>query len=236
LEDGWDERLAGVKGWYDPWPSITDLFSSLLVACFAGLILTSVATDNEGHRTGGPRADPVAVEARNRRHEALRSLRPHLGGEVRDCGIEDVCLDIQIQFPTDKEAVPENHQQKLQQACAALRTVMRKYKPSQRNELQIYVEGHSDAVPPRQAKTIRDASLYNWNLSARRATSVVYEFYRCGLRPPDYSILAIGYADSDPVCREHTADCYARNRRTTFRLHADTRRIQKRLKKTEKSR
>lgn len=222
-----------MKGWYDPWPSITDLFSSLLVACFAGLILTSMADD--GDIGTGPKADPVAVEARSRRQEALKSLRPHLGGEVRDCGIEDVCLDIQIQFPTDKEAVPDVHQRKLEQACGALQSVMKKYKPAQRNELQIYVEGHSDAVPPRQAKSRRDASLYNWNLSARRATSVVYEFYRCGLRPPDYSILAIGYADSDPLCREHTADCYARNRRTTFRLHADTRRIQERLKKAGKS-
>lgn len=218
-----------MTGWHDPWPSITDLFSSLLVACFAGLILTSVAGDGDGGN--GPQADPVAVEARDRRQEALRSLRPHLGGEVRDCGIEDVCLDIQIQFPTDKEAVPAAHQQRLEEACQALRSAMRRYKPSQRNELQIYVEGHSDAAPPRQAKTRRDASLYNWNLSARRATSVVYEFYRCGLRPPAYSVLAIGYADSDPVCREQTAECYARNRRTTFRLHADTRRIQERMRK-----
>jgi flagellar motor protein MotB len=224
-----------MRGWYDPWPSITDLFSSLLVACFAGLILTSFVADNGEDGGDGPRADPVAVEARHRREEALRSLRPHLGGQVRDCGIEDVCLDIQIQFATDEEKVPRAHQQKLERACGALRSVMRKYKRAQRNELQVYVEGHSDAVPPRNARTPRDASLYNWNLSARRATSVVYEFYRCGLRPPEYSILAIGYADSDPVCRERTPECYSSNRRTTFRLHADTRRIQERLKKENSS-
>ena len=86
MEDGWDERLAGVKGWYDPWPSITDLFSSLLVACFAGLILTSVATDNEGHRTGGPKADPVAVELQQ--GNRLELGRPPVNlGRAPDLGI-----------------------------------------------------------------------------------------------------------------------------------------------------
>ena len=57
------------------------------------------------------------------------------------------------------------------------------------------------------------------------------------LEPPNYQIVAIGYADSQPFpgCDRVKPDCYDKNRRTTLRLRADPRQIESRLKQQTQS-
>ncbi|MCC6861627.1 MAG: OmpA family protein [Bryobacterales bacterium] len=208
----------------DPWPSIADLFSSLLVASFAGLVLFTALQG-----VGGVIEDKVHTEARQLKSTVLGALQKHLGGSARDCGTEDICLDIDIQFPNNSDMIEPAYRRRIAQACAALQQALGSLKQGLRGELEIIIEGHTD---PRQATGIKDprrAYLHNWNLSSYRANSVLYEFSRCGLGPPEDRIQAVGYADSLRLCLEDTPECNARNRRTTFRLRADTRRIRQRL-------
>jgi chemotaxis protein MotB len=72
---------------------------------------------------------------------------------------------------------------------------------------RISVEGHTDNVPIRSA---RFAS--NWELSAERATTVLrYTMERHGITPSRLS--AAGFADTQPLAGNDSADGRSRNRR-----------------------
>jgi flagellar motor protein MotB len=131
----------------------------------------------------------------------------------------------------NKDAVTSEFQPLLSRACEALRGTLESLEPEERQELEIYIQGHTDSTQPPHAMDARARYLYNWNLSGRRASSVLYEFVECGVSPSKYRILAMGYADTNPLpgCREDTEECNHRNRRTTFRVHTDTRRMFERL-------
>lgn len=193
----------------DPWPAIADLFSALLIATFGSVMLFT-------HLAGKP--DPVDVEARRIRDEAVRSLRNTLGGDTRPCG-DDICVDVPIQFVTSRHDVRPDFAERIAHACEALQSALGK--TNQRKALEIFVEGHTDKRQPVRAANPKSAYLYNWDLSTRRATAVVYEFRGCGVARPDYRIVAIGYADTAPLCTAGTPECLQKNRRTTFRLRPD---------------
>jgi flagellar motor protein MotB len=153
-----------------------------------------------------------------------------LGSQVRPCG-EDTCIDFYIHFDTnDDKIINTDEQESLTRTCSALREAIDNLPHERKKDIEIIIEGHTDS---QQATTIpdpRERYLFNWNLSGRRATSVLYVFQQCGLAPPDYRIVAIGYADSMALCADTSKGCLASNRRTTLRLRADTKRIEERLK------
>ncbi len=78
-------------------------------------------------------------------------------------------------------------------------------------DVDISVEGHTDNVPLR-GQVIQD----NWDLSAKRATSVVRILIAGGVSPE--RIQAIGRADTSPVADNATEDGRCRNRRTEIVL------------------
>ena len=215
-----------MRRWLNPWPAISDLFSGLLVASFAGLVMF----------TGITRVEQVAEQKVRKRADdikaaVLRSLQTVFTGETRSCGVEDVCFDIHITFSRDSDEISQEDVFRLREVCGLLKEAIRPY----RHEVQIVIEGHSDSVKPRNAKTPRFHFVYNWNLSSQRATSVLYELSRCGLNAPNYKVIALGYADSDPLCDERTLRgekleaCRQQNRRTTFRIRPDKAEIRKRV-------
>ncbi|WP_300300353.1 flagellar motor protein MotB [Ferrovibrio sp.] len=73
----------------------------------------------------------------------------------------------------------------------------------------IRVEGHTDDLP---IATARYPS--NWELSAGRAATVVRHLIAGGM--PGTQLEAVGFADSRPVMRGHSAAARARNRRVSF--------------------
>ncbi|MDF1587943.1 MAG: flagellar motor protein MotB [Gammaproteobacteria bacterium] len=72
---------------------------------------------------------------------------------------------------------------------------------------KIAVAGHTDNVP---INTPRYRS--NWELSTSRATSVVHELLVAGVMPPERFVLE-GYADTQPLAPNDTAQDRAKNRR-----------------------
>ena len=208
-----------MRNWLDPWPAISDLFSGLLVASFAGLILFAGVSGIERVRE-----QRVRRHADEIRDKVLESLQTSLTGASRECGVEEICFDIAIQFETDQDRIKPPYKEAIGRACSALRETLGTF---DRRQIEIVIEGHTDSRQPQRAASPRDAYLYNWRLSSNRASSVLYEFAQCGVKPPDHRIFAIGYADSDsvPGCEADTETCNAVNRRTTFRLRPDKNQI-----------
>lgn len=217
----------------NPWIAYSDLFSALLVSTFAGFIVLSAAYQHVlgRYQQAEKETTKIRQEANSLVSQVQQALNQEnaLGNEVRRCG-EDTCIDLYMHFAQNMDNIVDAEElSSLNRSCSALKEAIDKLSSDRRKDIEIIIEGHTDS---QQASTIsdeRERFLFNWNLSGKRATSVLYEFKRCGLAPPDYQIVAIGYADSMPLCPDSTKKCYETNRRTTLRLRADTKRIEQRL-------
>jgi len=219
-----------MKARTNPWPAFVDLFSALLLAAFGGLTLLSAAYQSH---TGDVKVSEVraAAEAIHRRLTlALHGLE-QLGGKFRECG-DDTCIDLYIQFPVNGTYIIDPvDRDALHRLGIDLKNGLDRLPELDRSDVEVIVEGHADRSQVGRVTDAREAFLYNWDLSARRASSVVYEFRTSQLQVPQYKVVAVGYADSQPLCLEQTPECEARNRRTTLRLRIDTRSLESRLRK-----
>jgi outer membrane protein OmpA-like peptidoglycan-associated protein len=209
----------------DVWPSLTDLFSALLVATFGGLMMIAERKDAGDGAVVSPLC--VDVVAREIRDKVVTSLKQPLQGEVRRDESDDAYLDVYLNFELNKDEIRLEDQEKLQRACMALARLLRD-QPRLKEEVEIWIEGHTDASPPRDAATERDRELFNWRLSSNRAASVLYEFSRCGVKPETHRIRAVGYAHTEPLPQCVGKQVCPENRRTTFRIRPDKAKIAER--------
>lgn len=75
-------------------------------------------------------------------------------------------------------------------------------------DIEIMVEGHTDNVPMRGSGPIAD----NWDLSVKRATSIVKILVNSGVKPEQ--VVAAGRGEFKPKVANDTAENKAKNRRT----------------------
>jgi outer membrane protein OmpA-like peptidoglycan-associated protein len=217
----------------NPWPAFTDLFSALLIPAFGGLLLLSTAYKQRvNSEVVVSDVRRVAEEIQTRLRLAI-SAQKDLQSHVRQCG-DDTCVDLYIHFAPDQDEIEKVEEKSaLHQIAVDLRNGLDQLPAVYRGDVEVIVEGHADSTQIRETDNARYDYLYNWNLSARRASSVVYEFRAEGLTVESgkYRIAAIGYADSQPLptCRDATPQCNELNRRTTLRLRVDTKSIASRL-------
>lgn len=218
----------------NPWPAFVDLFSALLVITFAGFMMLSAAYQHELKRFQETESEMTKVrqEANRIIGTIQKSLTKDsaLASRVRPCG-EDTCIDLDLHFAEGHDAIGDNQEQAaLERVCVIIKSAIDALPPHDRKDIGLVIEGHTNQNQPSEPLSPRDKYLFNWNLSGRRATSVLYKFQQCGLSAPVYSVEAIGYADSKPICTDATQNCSDKNRRTTLLLRADTHRIETRLK------
>jgi outer membrane protein OmpA-like peptidoglycan-associated protein len=213
----------------NPWPAFVDLFAALLIAAFGGLMLLSAAHQSRmEERVVASEVRSAATQIHRRLRLAIAHQR-HLRSRLRDCG-DDTCIDLYIHFPLNENRIADERERtELHDLAGDLKVGLDQLGVLERNDVEIIVEGHADRSQVVRMSDQREAFLYNWNLSARRAASVVYEFRSIGLQPPQYKVVAIGYADSQPICADRTPACDELNRRTTLRLRIDTRSLEMRL-------
>lgn len=209
------------------WPAYVDLFGGLLITTLGGLMMLTEHYKNE--RTQDDTVSGVrrkADDVARRLNEAMRStgiMDSEVGACVDDP--QDVCVNLSITFNVDETTIKDEERPALSKFGEILKTALeREFTGPERKMVQIVVEGHADTTPVR-GLTERDAYLYNWNISAGRATSVLWEFHKAELNARQYNIAAIGYADSRAECASDEAECLARDRRTTVRLHVDNRAV-----------
>lgn len=230
----------------NPWPSFSDLFSATLIVTFAGIVMITAAyksdvqtLKNQITNMQGGDADMVAAKVRQARLDAnkiIEQVKQELNRDTslktttHDCG-DNTCLDIDIEFERNDALIKNPEDLSILKSVAlSLKKAIDALPLEQRKDIEIVIEGHTDKTLPKNVLLDdRGLYLYNWDLSARRATSVAYEFKQSGLTPDGYRIVAIGYAASDPICTDdNMPDCEKRNRRTTLYLRGDTRGIEKR--------
>lgn len=215
----------------NPWPAFVDLFSALLIAAFAGLMLLSAAHEaGVGEVVAANEVRQAADAIHDRLRQAI-AKQGRLQSHIRDCG-DDTCIDLYVHFPLNATMIDKEEERvALRELGSDLRTGLDQLADLDRGDVEVIVEGHADHSQVVHTGDPRAAFLYNWNLSAQRASSVVYEFRTIGLHVPEYKVVAIGYADSQPICLELNEACEQLNRRTTLRLRIDTRSLETRLKR-----
>lgn len=207
--------IAPVRRRSNPWPSLVDLFSALLVFVFAALLLAEGNNEIETARGLGLAVDSLA-----------NAVRDAVGGEweVRRCGL-DTCVDLNIQFQVGTDVFSsEGERNRLQAACRTLKHGLDRLPRSALDKVRVAIEGHADRQLRRNLPPMAHV-LVNWQVSAQRSARVIYEFSTCGLGADSYPLLAAAYGDTDPLCNEETSECYQRNRRVTLRLQVDSRRF-----------
>lgn len=219
----------------NPWPAFVELFSALFTITLAGFIVMTGAYQQElavfqKREQEGKAFRDRALKIKSTVQQAL-SENSSIQAKTRPCG-DDLCIDFILHFDSGNDNILNKEEREgLKQVCQSIKTALDVIPPSERKDLGLVIEGHADSNQA-EIPDLRERERYNWNLSARRATSVLSDFRECGLKSPEYQIVAIGYSDTMPIpnCNESTVKCNEKNRRTTLRLHADTAQIEERLR------
>lgn len=213
---------------FSPWPAYVDLFSGLAVLMFAVIVIDVVRAKQS--------------PAQKMAQEVLVSIE-RMGHDIKRCSDQDLCVNLSINFDTGQDIIkPESYPEIERITGALLSTLTKQHEKNAdlKKVVRIVVEGHTDSRVPRNLIG-RDRFVYNWNLSAKRASSVMYALDRYHLGVADgYNVVSLGLASSEDVCKARRDLCSAtdvkcrddadrlgpdpcddKNRRTTIRLIFD---------------
>lgn len=201
----------------NPWPALVDLFGALLIATFAGLMLMykHEATGVEKQAAMAGRAKKVfSTISTNLKTTPMIVSQPPTQNDLD----RTLNIDMNVAFARSDFDVPVSALPDIDRVASEIKEVIGRLKEPR--FIQIVVEGHTDSVDVRgNGQRYRD----NWELSSRRAASVLAELTRQGIEPKTYSIVSVGYSDTKPKCQPKGEACDAQNRRTTVRLQVDPR-------------
>jgi flagellar motor protein MotB len=224
------------RGRFNAWPSYVDLFSGLLIAVMGLALIANKERDRAREQTREAEAAQGEVTRAMRAWSDLQaSLEERLRAsqvEVIRCSEEDICLNISLEYSLNKDQLSDRDRQLVVAVTRALVKELDGEIPAfqgipRKPFVQVVVEGHSDDT---QALLVGDPRMrfkFNWDLSARRASAVLYEMSLTGLGTSQgFNVVSWGRADSDPLCRERAEACRQRNRRTTVRLRFDYKKFQ----------
>ena len=229
---------------FSPWPAYVDLFGALAVMFVVGAAYTHTKnTSLHGELEDCREQRRQMTEAQEAAQKLLTTAQGFGDVRARFCDeafeearqVRDtVCLDVRLEFPLDSDRIRSSRdRERLAAIARELKRWVDALEPSPdgggaggrigKPQIQIVVEGHTDSTQPRTASDARTLFKYNWDLSARRASSVMHELARNGLEQAKYNLAAWGRADSDPLCEETAdLDCQQQNRRTTIKVRIDS--------------
>ena len=80
----------------------------------------------------------------------------------------------------------------------------------------LQIEGHTDSLPVKKGQTYRD----NWELSTKRALSVLRFLIKQGIEPSRLS--ALGYGSFQPIDKKNTKSARMKNRRIEMKITQNT--------------
>jgi len=213
---------------FSPWPAYVDLFSGLVVLMFAVIVIDVLHSKQT-------RVQKMA--------EDMLVTIVSSGHDVERCSDQDLCVNLLLNFDTGRDEIKPDDLREIERVARVLVKMLDEQKekiPKLKKFVRIVVEGHTDSRVPKNLSG-RDRFTYNWNLSARRASSVMYalDAFDLSVRN-DYNVVSLGLASSEPVCRSQgdlcppddvacrqRADalgadpCDDKNRRTTIRMIFD---------------
>lgn len=166
-------------------------------------IVVGARTDAEGPYAGAPK-------------EGLEDTGPSAEERLGQLGLEGLSEDIDVvlndetvSFRINSEILFPSGQADL--SLAGLSVLQSLIQVLKKNDFQIAVEGHTDAIPIR---SMRFPS--NWELSSSRAGSVVRYFEANGIA--SHRLRAVGYADTRALASNESAEGRAQNRRVEMTM------------------
>jgi outer membrane protein OmpA-like peptidoglycan-associated protein len=207
------------------WPAYVDLFAGLLVVMFGATVLLYDEYAPLMEKSGTKGQLQEAQRVANSVYEAIQSQQL-AGVAYSRCSAEDICIDVSLEFERDGDIILPGGEEQLRSICSGLLLAFNGVDQADRQLvrdcLQIVVEGHTDSTQPRKTQDDRVRFKWNWDLSARRASSVLFAMKQNGIGPEaGFNVSSWGAADSKRLCAEATPECEQRNRRTTIRLKFD---------------
>lgn len=161
---------------------------------------TGVAVANSLESAGARERERILSEIKEMSQEIEGALGALINGGSIQVKRKDYWLEITINtsllFPSGSATLEPRARPILQDVAKILA----------KRDARIHVEGHTDNLPIRN-------SIYpsNWELSSGRAASVVNLFAQNGVAPE--RMVAIGYAEFQPLASNETEDGRAQNRR-----------------------
>jgi len=148
--------------------------------------------------------DKLMSELRDRVMSALEGYQGNgLNVHMKD-GLLYVSLDEQLLFQSGSWAVDPRGQAAIKDLGKVL---------AENKDIQITIEGHTDNVPYNGSGALKD----NWDLSVKRATSIVKILLQGSSISPD-RITAAGRGEFVPLETANTAEARQKNRRTEIIL------------------
>jgi outer membrane protein OmpA-like peptidoglycan-associated protein len=173
---------------FSPWPAYVDLFSGLVVLMFA-VIAVDVARQSP--------AQQMAADVLANISKATREVKP--------CSDQDLCVNLLLNFETGKDEIRKEDLREIQRITSVLLGALQEQERKNpqlniKKLVRIVVEGHTDSRPLHYETREREQFTYNWNLSARRASSVMYALSQnnLGLKQ-GYNVVSLGLASSEPA-------------------------------------
>lgn len=150
----------------------------------------------------------IAQDLKNKVSEALLGFENNGLTVTKKNGKVYVSLDEKLLFRTASWEIDANGKAALKKLAGVL----------ERNpDIQVTIEGHTDNVPYRPSNSDLDD---NWDLSVKRATTVVRVLLE-GSKIDPKRLTAAGHSEFMPVDSRNTADARQKNRRTEVVLTPD---------------
>jgi flagellar motor protein MotB len=190
-----DPKVCQIGHPAPPWlVNYADLMTEMV--CFFVILYALSASLDKGMQKGQEELEKVIKE------EGLKGAKVEMTEEGLKVTLEEQRGDVSY-FESGFAEVTDTMRGVLDKVAPILKTMAMQNK-------QILVQGHTDDVPIHN-----DYFWSNWELSTARATTVVEHLIREKDLPPA-CMAAVGFGEFQPVCRETTPECRARNRRVVF--------------------
>lgn len=126
--------------------------------------------------------------------------RPDEEPSLRGKDYQEVAQIQSVYFDLDQASLRADARDTLAKNYAAIKT---------HSDWEILVEGHADE---------RGTTEYNLGLGQKRAAAVRSYYMSLGMKGT--KVATISYGKENPICGEHTEDCWSKNRRGTTKVRA----------------
>ena len=199
-----EDSLAVLEAEYSKRKADLDILSEEMAAMQERLLQKELAYNTLNDEV--KRKDSAMLALRNSVADALVGFEDQGLTVTTRNGRVYVSMDNKLMFASGSFNVNANGKSALNKLANVLK---------EKDDINILVEGHTDSVPYRGSGKISD----NWDLSAKRATSIVRILTAGNIDPK--KITAAGRGEFNPIASNATKDGRAKNRRTEIILMPD---------------
>ena len=166
-----------------------------------------------------------AVDEQQTAQQTAQQQKSQNGGEATEVATEEVSSDMQ-EVGSESMNTADSNEQMIMDAQAKLQTVyfdFDKYNIRADQQDVVSADAAAAKAAPASLKIKLEGNCdewgsdeYNFALGLKRAKSVKEALVAQGVESERISM--VSYGESNPVCSDHTKECWAKNRRVDFKV------------------